>query len=338
MSDATLYLSVGGKMITHSPRGGEALSEPWWDFGWRPKDMCTDEQNELREQHDASIPHHAAPYRGDVKRTALTSLWKHPAVVKALGYAYSGTHQLTGSCVGAGGGNVACTNIFREIILGGDWELIILGFYLYTYGRSRFHSGFGGRGEGSTGTGWIKAALEDGFLGNHHEGLPKPKNTDGLIWGKAEELLWSDGGRAPCTEWLEEGRKRRFQSGSRARNADEVRDRLIAGYSSTCASMYGHNPRIEKGVLLGRKGPRWSHQMGILDWWDHPELGEIFWLHNQWGLRAHGICPSGMPPGGVWILKEDVEWICRTGEVYTPGAHVGYPAPDFDVPWIILAA
>ena len=51
--------------------------------------------------------------------------------------------------------------------------------------------------------------------------------------------------------------------------------------------------------------------MYLIAWWLHPQLGELYFLMNQWGKNAHGKCPSGAPNGGVWIRKDDVNWICR---------------------------
>ena len=84
-------------------------------------------------------------------------------------------------------------------------------------------------------------------------------------------------------------------------------------------------------VLLNEHVGTWHHQMSVQAWWDHPSLGELFWIHNQWTLTVHGICPSGAPGGGFWILKKDMEWICRNGEVYIFSLLDGYDAQE--VPW-----
>jgi hypothetical protein len=234
------------------------------------------------------------------------------------------------NCVGAGGGNVAASLSFVEVIRLGDPEQVILPFYPFTYGRSRFHSGSRGRGEGSSGSGWAQAAIEDGILDNlSHEQLPKPKNSDGLIWGADVEMAWSDGAGSLCTGVLELGRKHLIRTASRMRSADDCKAAISNLFPITCASMYGFKPEIRNGVLFGVKGPRWAHQMALLAVWEHPELGDIFWLQNQWG-DVHGRCPTGMPFGGVWIPRVDVDWMCRD-EVFAFSQYNGYPAPDFDV-------
>lgn len=241
------------------------------------------------------------------------------------------------NCVGAGGGNVAFTLSAIEVIRLNDPEKIILPFYPYTYGRSRYRSGMRGRGEGSTGAGWAEAAVKDGILDNLSLDVPKPKNSDALVWGESVEMEWSAGDREPCTKWLDIGTKHIIKTASRLKSADEVRSAIANLYPVTCASMYGFNPVVRDGVLLGVKGPRWSHQMSIHAYWDHPALGTLFWLQNQWGKNAHGTDPAGGPLGGVWITSKDVDWICQD-EVFAFSQFDGYPAPDWEVEWIFRAA
>jgi hypothetical protein len=84
---------------------------------------------------------------------------------------------------------------------------------------------------------------------------------------------------------------------------------------------------------VGRRQGQWSHQMSIDAWLKHPKLGDLFWLMNQWGQDAHGKDPFGGPPGGVWITAADVDFICRD-EVFAFSQFDGFPAPDWDVPWL----
>ncbi len=146
-------------------------------------------------------------------------------------------------------------------------------------------------------------------------------------------MEWSAGDRKPCTEWTGEGVKRLIRTAAKLNNSGEVRQAIANLFPVTCASMFGHNPKVVDGVLMGIKGPRWSHQMSIHAYWDHPKLGLIFFLMNQWGLNAHGTDPAGGPRGGVWIYAKDVDWICQD-EVYAFSQFNGYPAPDWDVDWM----
>lgn len=340
---ATLYRSVGGKKVDGRNRAFStfvASEGAYWNFGWVAPHERTDAQQEAHEQHVAQMQPFqvvGAGNRAEEEKTNLTSLWSHPMVTQALGYAYPGIHQLTGSCVGAGGGNVAATMNYVETCKNGEPDKVIRPFFPYTYGCSRKRMGEDGPGEGSLGSAWAEAAKQDGVIDDlSHSELPKPQNSDGLVWGERVEMSWSAGGRAPCTEWIEQGRKHLVRTVSELKNAQQVWEAISNGYPVTEASMYGFDAKIEDGVLIGRRGPRWGHQMSFHAVWKHPKFGRLFWCQNQWGLNAHGRCPTGMPGGGVWILEKDVEWICQSdGEVYAFSQYDGYPGLDWEIPWIL---
>ena len=102
-AEIALFQTVGG---THIAQGQDG----YWNFGWINFDNRTDEQ---LQQHDDFVktlqPFKIEGPLNDTDKADLTKFWRHPKVVSALGFEYGGTHQLTGSCVGAGGGNpVGC--------------------------------------------------------------------------------------------------------------------------------------------------------------------------------------------------------------------------------------
>lgn len=57
--------------------------------------------------------------------------------------------------------------------------------------------------------------------------------------------------------------------------------------------------------------------------------GKAVWSGNS----AHGICPTGAPPGGVWITAADVDWICRD-EVFAFSQYDGFPSQN--IPWVFF--
>jgi hypothetical protein len=244
------------------------------------------------------------------------------------------------NCVGAGGGNMWATLAFYESIVAGEAELAKVPFWLLPYGRSRFYCGMKTPGEGSLGSCFARAAVEDGTLEYDRYGLPQPTSRDdGWIWGRNVEMSWSDGDARQSLDALEHSRKHLIKTAAQCRSASDVWQALVNGYPVTCASMYAHNGGRVQGegkdaVLLASRSGSWAHQMSILACRKHPQFGNLFWLHNQWGLRAHGICPTGMPPGGVWIKASDVDWICRD-EVYAFSQYNGFPAPSKPLDWLI---
>lgn len=237
------------------------------------------------------------------------------------------------NCVGAGGCNAWMTLACVEACRLNDAEIPVVPFWLLPYGRSRYYLGDRSPGEGSTGSTFAKAAREDGVIPANSPGLPPFTRTDGLVWGSSVEMKWSDGDNPDTMRLLPDSRKHLVKTTAQCRNADDVREAIRNGYPCTAASMYAHRPGVTGNppVLLGRHSGEWSHQMSLLAWWDHPSLGEIFWLMNQWGLDAHGRDPAGGPPGGVWITKADVDWICRD-EVFAFSQFDGFPAQTLP-PW-----
>lgn len=308
-------------------------------FGWIPFDRRSREQNRAHEEALLTMPPFVIVGRTNYKegKTLLTQLWKHPRVVQALGYEFPGIKQFTGSCVGAGGGNALFTLIAADCLVRNDPEEICVPFWLLPYGRSRFYMGDRSPGEGSQGSTFAKAVREDGTLPANRDGLPSFQvgNSGALEWGGSVEYSWSDGDAPQTMELLPESRKHLVRTTSQCRNADCVRDAIVNGYPVTIASNWGGQMQCstqgEPPVLLNRRTGSWAHQMSVHNWWDHPTLGEIFYVMNQWGHRAHGTCPTGVTPGGFWVKKEEIEWICRNGEVYAFSQFDGFPAQD--VPW-----
>ena len=334
MSDYDFLRSVGGKLISHGR--DDAPGEPRWNFGLMLPEDRDDEQQRLDAELRAEMPRFQidGTDRFAGEKACLFDFWRHPDTVKALGFEFPGVHQLTGSCVGAGGGNVLFSLLAVEVIRHRDPEQIVVPFWLLPYGWSRYFAGMKRRGEGSWGTTFAKACREVGVLDAKAPGLPPFQNSDGLVWGSGTELEWSDGDDQP-RQFVDAAKVHLVKTTAQCRNADDVRAAIVNGYPCTVASDYAFKAGVQDGVLLARHQGSWAHQMSYQAWWDHPVHGEIFWEHNQWGKRAHGICPTGAPPGGAWVKKKDVEYCCRQNEVFAFSQFSGLPAQT--IPWDELA-
>lgn len=331
MSTTFDYHSVGGRPIY---LGGEEV----WSFGWRPPQVRWPEEHErLALSRHSMLAIAGTSEYGAEKKIMLTDLWKHPTVVAANGFEFPGFLQNTGACVGVSSGDVCFTLACIEVIRLGEPEQALIPFWPLTYGRGRMRSGINGRGEGSSGTGQAEAYREDGIVPAKTNGLPTFSIKDGMLSvGSSVEMEWSDG-KGISTRWLEQSRKHVVKQTAMCRNADDVREAIVNGYPVTEASMYGFNARVEgtPAVLLGRRGPRWAHQMNIEGWWEHPQLGELFLLVNQWGQSAHGTDPAGAPKGAVWVTKADVNWMCNDQEVFAYSQFQGFPAQNV-LNWLSL--
>ncbi len=323
-TDEMKMQSVGGRPIAQG-------SDIVWDFGFR----------EDREWFEA-LPDYdmsgKSPFR-DEDRLDWGDLWAHPQTIDALGgKPFLCTHQFTGSCVGAGGGNLMMTRICIEVIALGEPEKIFVPFWPLTYGRSRYHGGMKGKGDGSFEGAWCDAILKDGIIPADTAGLPPFKWGDGMEYSSGIEREWSDGARIK-EEYLTESRKHLIKKAWRARSSADV-FHAISCYRPVgwCGNWGGlmkcplqGNPQVN----LNRKSGSWSHKETALGRWKHPDLGNIYKIYNQWGLEVHGTDPNAKSGGGYWIKENEMEWQVKNGEcvIYEMFDGVPAPTPDF-INWI----
>lgn len=269
------------------------------------------------------------------------ALWKAAVILTGKHLPYN--FQQTGSCVGAGGGNMLKTGMCVEIVVKGETaEEYREPWWLYTYGRSRFHAGLRGPGEGSMGAAWAKAITEDGIFEIDPEGapdLPDYKVQSGwIVQPAAIEKQWSDGAKIADT-WLKLGKQHLYKTAARLRSAAECAEALINGYCITQASSFGFSPMVPRPVgtppvrLVKSWNGSWNHQTWIDEYWDHPELGEIFRWGNNWGAGAHGSPTADEPTGGVYITHAVLDQICksRDSEVFAFSVFDGFPAREEEI-------
>lgn len=297
--------------------------------GWIPPHLRTAQQNLADRAAMAGVPRFKLVGKSvneNVTRAGLWDCWK-----PALGRDYLGVHQITGSCVGAGGGNVLFSLAAADKVKRKDHSHVSIPFWLLPYGISRMLGGMNDRGEGSFGSTFGQAAGEYGHTLADEEGLPEYQEGDGIVWGGKAELDWSQGKKIP-RKWLDKAKPHLVRSRAVARSTDDLRQAMQNYFPATAASDWGGLMQCpvkgEPGVLLNRRSGTWMHQMAFLGFWDHPSLGLLFFLMNQWGRRAHGICPSGAPPGGFWIVEKDADYIIRQREVIIFSQFDDFPAVD----------
>lgn len=280
----------------------------------------------------------------DVDTVNLAEVWKHPTVKDALGFEYPGIHQLTGSCVWAGGTNAAVTCCALDVIRFGHAERILIPGTLRAYGRSRELLGDTSQGEGSSGATFAKALLE-GVPDGKFQGMPQPTIKDGLEYGSSAELTWSSVRNHPSAV-IEEGKHHPFKTISQSlRSTDEVWNMIANGYACTFANSYyigratmQSDPPVSVGVF-DSYGP---HQTSIQGIKTHPKLGRLFLYSNQW---PKGFYPADASHGlrcGCWTTEDSLakrfaaktrygEWDV---ECYPLSAYDGYPAQP-DIPTLL---
>lgn len=313
-------------------------------LGWLGQDDLTPVG---RFRHAAAVAQLAAvdvpPMPADVDKVILTDSWKHPKVIAALGYAFPGNHQLTGSCVGAGGGNALATIAFLDVIRFGHAERIIRPDWLRAYGRSRELLGDTRPGEGSTGATFAQAVLE-GVCDGSFAGLPQPKLADGLEWSEGVEYQWSAAKNAPAAV-VDESKRHPVKTISQSlTSSDQLAAFVANGYPCTFAnSLYVNGATIQgtPPVAVGRFDRRGGHQTSIQGWWKHPQLGELFLYVNQWPASVYPADPGGGCRCSCWLSRREIDARFAAGndvECYPFSGYEGYPAQP-DVPallnWLI---
>lgn len=310
-------------------------------LGWiEPKDR-TLEQNDVHADIMNAMPKYAMPSMGTPEKGTkmmLTDTWKHPLVLDALGYNFTGWHQYTGSCVGVGGGNGSQTCIFIDALIRNEPEKIILGAWCYNYGRSRLLANMRGRGEGSLGSTFARSLAEDGLSDWIKTlGLPDVTINGQMNIGKNNEFIWSDGTTA-SQELRAEAKPHKVYS-TPVTSGVGVRDSILNGYPVLRAFGSFVNPnttKVRNGVCLGSYNGRGGHQESWLNYWHHPQEGELIYEMNQWGQNIYDKDPGGGPAGGCWIPIEAVDRKCKEqyAEIFALSNYDGYPAQPKVYDWI----
>lgn len=306
-------------------------------FGWVPPECRTREESAKVANVMASLPAFqlSGTFRGDKVKVGLyearqkIAKTQHPPTI----------NQSTGSCVGAGGGNALMTLRDVEIAIGGKLAEPDMFWWLYTYGESRELSGMRSRGDGSTGAGWAKAITTKGTFLASEPGLPPFEMRNGWYYlSPSIERQWSDGQMEPG-KWDPMAAKHLVKTAAQCRSAEDVATALQNGYPVTIASMFGTTGQQVLGdgdnrVCVSEWNGSWAHQMYVDAWWNHPTLGELFRVGNNWGPDAHKAAVDGSPNGGFWIRKPTMQRICQGQEAFALSAFNGFPARELD--WDIL--
>lgn len=278
-------------------------------FGWVTPAERTPAQHEANERILAGMPKFQliGNYREEKGKWFLWEFAKRVNGGKHIRY----VNQVTGSCVGAGGGNAVKTLAHVEIANGDPEEWPKDEFWwLYTYGQSRKRAGLGGRGEGSFGSAYAEAIVKDGIFfrtegKEANASLPDYEYRDGWIrLPQSVEMEWSDGASKNIEPFKSLGLKHLVKTAAKINSSDEAKAAIANGYPITIASNFGTRTIRAQGnpqVQLAEWDDRWPHQMHCCACWDHPDLGLIFYILNNWGSDAHPNPLNDEPPGGFWI-------------------------------------
>lgn len=330
MAEVVDYSAFGGSVaaIVEATKSGKQL-----DCGWIPPHLRTAAMNKVAARIEAAMPKFSirGRFAADKRRYPL---WMAGKVLTGKFLKYN--WQQTGSCVGAGGDNAHKTRLAVEIVLSGDLQKFNHSFWPWAYGRSRYHGGIRGEGEGSFGSAWAEAVTTDGIIEDDGSGgdFPDFQERDGwLVLPSSVEMKYSNG--AKFEGLVTKGRVSIVKTMARMRSKDDCFEAIVNGYPLTQASSFG----FRGTKVLGTKHPirvaewngTWHHQTYVDEVFDHPELSGIYFRWgNNWGPDAHGAVTMDEPPGGVYIHEKLMDRLCKEGEVYAMSGLEGFVAQDVD--------
>lgn len=317
--------SVGGHPVM---MGGA----PEWNFGLRPSDP------EMTAK--VTTPFDAGEEVEEIKGDKVF-LWPYAKIANG-GKLPPFSYQLTGSCVNSGGMNAAMIRAAVECVTLSQPEVFKIPFTLAAYGYSRHLLGDESEGEGSSGDQMAQALREVGACPIDDPSCPRPNVSDvATYYSRQIELQYSSWRKVPQPV-RDASKPFNFKFGV-VKTLDEAERELRRGRPLTWAGNWGGRMECgykgtgENRVLWnGGRNSTWNHQQSILGVWvNHPDLGRIWYVQNNWFYQrtsgaplqsAHGTPAQGEPPGGYWIGDADMQYQLsyRWGEVRSLMDFSGY--------------
>jgi hypothetical protein len=316
--------------------GGRLLSlgagPPVRDFGWLPTPLAERQRLLKPFRDEPDLPQ----IQGD-----KVFLWEFVKSING-GQFCPFNWQLTGSCVNGGFYNAFRVLQAVDIACRPDPVAFQEPFTLAVYGQARHYEGSDDEGEGTFGLDMARAAAEFGLIPGDDPAVPRPVVCGPAVaFDRATELKWSSVRNQPAG--LKDRSARYNLQFTQVHTADQVTAELRKGRPLTWAGIWGGqmSGAVKMGtdtpVLVMPRSEKWNHQQSVLGYWKHPELGELWYIQNQWyipgpGMRVEyiqledgayainrittpgpaipmlGESLQGEPPGGYWIRRKDMDY------------------------------
>jgi hypothetical protein len=272
------------------------------------------------------------------QKVCLYSFWKDDRVVKDVGFVFDRIHQLTGSCVWAGGTNALFSTIAAQRCAGSAPPTkAFLPFTLQNYAMSRHYMGDDSQGEGSMGSTFAKSLTSDGVTEWAKGGnLPSYTDQDGISVTSRDEMKWSSYRNGDLQAVLKLSGAHLLGSAAVCNDVKDIRAANLNGYGVAFAcNNYIGNGRVvgtgDNAYVTGYWDGRGGHQQSIHAVWDHPNDGPLYWAQNNWPGSTYPKDPAGGPVCGVWVPEAKVESALKNldSEVYAYSHLPWFPAnPD----------
>ncbi len=286
-------------------------------------------------------------------KVVLSEFWNKPEVVAETGITWdrSPFHQITGSCVGCGGGNALYTLMAVQRCLSEGATKAFIPFWPFSYGRCRSNEGDRGQGEGAMGSSFAEVIVKEGVIATTEAGLPPFRNLDGLILtdndnynSKAAQRLeyaWSDGASSLVTKYLDAARIHPVGSAARMQGVADCKAAIVNGYPITFAcNNYIGDASVTGGgadaAVVGYWDTYGGHQQWIFGYWDNPTLGPLYAVGNNWPRGTYPKDPGGLPLVCCWVKEAKVQSAFQLdAEVYALSHLNWFPAQPSILDWLI---
>lgn len=271
----------------------------------------------------------------------LFDAWDDPLVINDIGFAMTRFRQITGSCVGAGGGNALLSLIAVQRLLATNPTLAFIPFWPFDYGRCRYNEGDRGPGEGAMGSSFADTIVHEGVITATEPGLPAFDHSDGLALTSSQELQWSDGGSALVTQWLPTAKVHPVGAAAPLTDVAGVKAAILNGYPVTfaCNNYIGQASLQGSGAdaaVVGYWDGSGGHQQSIHAYWENATLGPLYWVQNNWGGSTYPKDPAGGPTCGCWVKEAKVTAAFRLdSEVYALSHLSWFPAQPTVLDWFV---
>ncbi len=278
------------------------------------------------------------------QKVALYNAWKDPIVVAEAGLTFDRIHQITGSCVWAGGTNAVFSTLAIQRLVAENPTKAFLPFTLHNYAMSRHYYGEDGQGEGSMGSTFAKSLKEDGIWDwrdtDPSTTLPNFTHTDGISVTSADEYHWSSYHWPGVGQVLPLAKPHLFGSAAECKTTDDVWAMIQNGYgvAFACDRYIGHASVKGSGAdayLVGSWDTYGPHQQSIHAVMEHPNDGPLAWAQNNWPGSTYPADPAGGPECGCWVTEAKVKAaLTYHAEVYGLSHLSWFPAQPAVLDWV----
>lgn len=287
-------------------------------LGWIAPQDRTKEQTDA---HERALARHVnftlSPVTAGPVKVVLTDFWKNPLVVQDTGIAFTGFHQLTGSCVGASSGNAQFTLAAVQRTLAQGATKAFVPWWPFAYGRTRQAEGDRGQGEGAVDSVMGQTLNTQGTFDIRQSGLPSFKTDDGWYLTEQLEMQWS-AGASIAQNWVDLAKPNVIGSVATLNSPADIKAAVINGYPvlDGCDNYVGHgsvNGSGDTAYVAGRYDARGGHSTCILGYWDHPNDGPVYLYSNQWPTSTYPTDPAGAGRCCVWIPESEMSKLFTNG-------------------------